>query len=179
MPGLSDDVSVSTSGGIETIASDSVGNKQYQRVKLIWGGDGVATEVAAVTPLPVTDAAVLALQPAIAFTTHRAVSAASDNLTLVAAGALKLYGGIVSSVNAAVRYLHLFDKATAPVLAADSSLLKATIAIPGLAAGTVTPFSIPGGLNFASGIAYAITTVAAGTTGNVSANEHIVNLWYK
>jgi|694.fasta_scaffold10152_15 hypothetical protein len=42
-----------TPGSGETIATDEIGGVQYQRVKPVWGVDGVANDVNATTPLPV------------------------------------------------------------------------------------------------------------------------------
>jgi len=42
-----------TPGSGETIATDDIGGVQYQRVKPVWGIDGVANDVNATTPLPV------------------------------------------------------------------------------------------------------------------------------
>ena len=42
-----------TPGSGETIATDDIGGVQYQRVKPVWGVDGVANDVNATTPLPV------------------------------------------------------------------------------------------------------------------------------
>jgi len=42
-----------TPGSGETIATDDIGGVQYQRVKPVWGVDGVANDVNATTPLPI------------------------------------------------------------------------------------------------------------------------------
>lgn len=42
-----------TPGTGETIATDDIGGVQYQRVKPVWGVDGVANDVNATTPMPV------------------------------------------------------------------------------------------------------------------------------
>ncbi len=105
---------------------------------------------------------------------HRAVSAASDNNTLVKTGPCRLRHITVNNVNAAVRYLHLYDKATAPTAGTDTPVL--TIPIP---AGTSR--DIPhgnGGFVFELGLGYSLTTSISGASGNVSANEHVVSLGY-
>ena len=43
-------------GSGEIIATDDIGGVQYQRVKPVWGTDGVAQDVNNTTPLPVTGA---------------------------------------------------------------------------------------------------------------------------
>lgn len=111
-------------------------------------------------------------------TPHKTVSAASTNATSVKGSAGQLYEIFCSNVNAAVRYLKLYDKATAPTVGTDVPVW--TLAIPGGTAGAGFAKTIPMGLAFSLGIAFALTTEAtdAGTTG-VSANEHVVNLGYK
>jgi len=42
-----------TPGSGEIIATDDIGGVQYQRVKPVWGTDGVANDVNANTPLPI------------------------------------------------------------------------------------------------------------------------------
>jgi len=107
-------------------------------------------------------------------TPYQLVSAASTNSTNVKGSAGKVYGIQVNNANAAVRYLKLYDKATAPTIGSDTPVK--TIMIP--AGGTVVIQSAQG-IAFASGIGFGLTTEAtvAGTTA-VSANEHVVNLEY-
>jgi hypothetical protein len=45
-----------TPGSGEIIATDDIAGVQYQRVKPVWGTDGVANDVNETTPLPVTGA---------------------------------------------------------------------------------------------------------------------------
>lgn len=111
-------------------------------------------------------------------TMHKTVSAASTNATSVKGSAGQVYEIMASNVNAAARYLKLYDKATAPTVGTDTPVW--TLIIPGNTAGGGIAKSIPKGLVFTLGIAFALTTEAtdAGTTG-VAANELVVNLGYK
>lgn len=111
-------------------------------------------------------------------TPHKTVSAASTNATSVKGSAGQLYEIMASNVNAAARYLKLYDKATAPTVGTDTPVW--TLIIPGNTAGGGICKTIPKGLAFANGIAFALTTEAtdAGTTA-VAANELVVNLGYK
>jgi len=52
---MSDNVGY-TPGSGEIIATDDIAGVQYQRVKQVWGTDGVAQDVNNTTPLPVTGA---------------------------------------------------------------------------------------------------------------------------
>lgn len=111
-------------------------------------------------------------------TPYKLVSAATTNATSVKASAGTVYMITASNVNAAVRYLKLYNKASAPTVGTDTPVL--TYAIPGNTAGAGTNIPIPNvGINFSTGIALALTTEAtdAGTTA-VAANEIVVNLAY-
>mgnify|MGYP003394327506 CR=1 FL=1 len=105
---------------------------------------------------------------------HKTVAAASTNATVVKASAGKVYSIQVNNVNAAVRYLKLYNLAVAATV--GTSVPVKTLAVP---AASSQQFDFPGGLNFSVGIGFALTTEAtdAGTTG-VSANEHVVNVDY-
>lgn len=78
------------------------------------------------------------------------------------------------NLNAAVRYLKFYDKATA---ATEADTPKFTFALP---IGALAPITFPAGVKFENGIGIrSVTELAdAGTTG-ATANETIVNLTYK
>lgn len=97
----------------------------------------------------------------------RIASAASTNITAVKTSPGSIASVSVYNGNAAVRYLKLYNKATAPVLASDVPVVTLPIAPSGNL--TIEP---PGGINFSLGIHYAITSGVADTdTGAVSAND--------
>jgi len=111
-------------------------------------------------------------------TPYKLVSAATTNATSVKASAGTVYMITASNVNAAVRYLKLYNKASAPTVGTDVPVL--TFAIPGATTGAGTNIPIPNvGVNFGTGIAFALTTEAtdAGSTG-VAVSEIVVNLAY-
>ena len=110
-------------------------------------------------------------------TMHKTTSAATTNATSVKASAGQVYAIQCFNVNAAVRYLKLYNKASAPTVGTDTPVK--TLAIPGNTAGAGFVASWPCGLAFGTGIAFALTTEAtdAGTTG-VAANEITVNIDY-
>lgn len=94
-------------------------------------------------------------------------AAASTNATSAKTSAGTLVGVIGYNAAAALRYLKLYDKASAPTVGTDTP--KLTIAIP-----ATTAFSIdfPRGLSFALGIAYALTTGSADAdTGALTAAD--------
>lgn len=93
---------------------------------------------------------------------------------LVATGNHRLYGYYVSNANAAIRYVKLYDKATAPD---ENDTPVVRIMVPAGGAANVMSES---GIEFLLGIGCRIVTTAAdtGDTG-VTSTESIVNLWYR
>lgn len=108
-------------------------------------------------------------------TTSKTVSAASTNATAVKTSPGRVHGFAASNVNAAVRYLKLYNKASAPTVGTDVPFM--TLSLP---PGTNTNMNWPAGILFSTGIAFALTTEAtdAGSTG-VSVSEHVVHIFYK
>lgn len=109
----------------------------------------------------------------------RTLSAASTNATSVKASAGQVYTIYAHNINAAVRYLKIYNKASAPTVGTDTPVL--TLPIPGNAAGAGFALDTGGmGIAFATGIALALTTgIADADTGAVAANEIVINLLYK
>ena len=105
----------------------------------------------------------------------RTVSGASTNATSVKASAGQVYNIQVSSVNAAARYLHLYNTAGAPTC--NASIISTHI-VPGNTAGAGTNIVLAPGVAFGTGIGFCLTTAVDGT-GSVSANEHVVMISYK
>ena len=108
----------------------------------------------------------------------RLISEATTNETVVKASAGQLTTITAVSLNdAAVSYLKLYDKATAPVLATDIPVM--TIAIPTNAQGAGIVIPIPNGLNFSNGIALALTSGIEDTNAvAVLAKEVVLNFTY-
>lgn len=111
-------------------------------------------------------------------TPYKLNSAATTNATSLKASAGTVYMVTVSNINAAVRYLKFYNKASSPTVGTDTPIL--VFAIPGNTAGAGTNIPIPNvGINFSTGIAFATTTGAADSdTGAVAANEIIINIAY-
>lgn len=112
------------------------------------------------------------------YTPGKLNSAASTNATSVKASAGKLGWVSVTNINASPRYLKFYNKASAPTVGTDTPVL--VLLIPGNANGSGNnPAIPPQGLNFSTGIAFAITTGAADSdTGAVALNDIIVNYGY-
>lgn len=109
----------------------------------------------------------------------RVLSGASTNATSVKASAGQVYSIYAHNLNAAVRYLKLYNKASSPTVGTDTPVL--TLPIPGNTAGAGFVLDTGGmGIAFATGIALAITTgVADADAGAVAANDIVVNILYK
>jgi hypothetical protein len=103
-------------------------------------------------------------------------SAATTNATSVKGSAGTLFAIHVSNINAAIRYLKLYNKATAPTVGTDVPVM--VIPIP--ATGFASPNLGGMGMQFGTGIAFALTTGAADTdTAAVAASEIKVALAYQ
>lgn len=96
-------------------------------------------------------------------------SAATTNPTVTKGSAGTVWSIIASNINAATRYLKLYNKATSPTVGTDIPV----IVIPIPAGQTVKFDGGSNGIRFATGIGWALTTGAADNdTGVVSAGEH-------
>lgn len=167
-----------------TIATDDVVPAAQSGTWTVQPGNTANTTAWKVDGSAVTQPVSLATNtPAVAtsggWTPSRTVSAASDNATSVKGSAGQLGFVVVANVNAAMRYLHFYNKASAPTLGTDVPVL--TIPIPGNTAGTGAVFSVWVGVAFTTGIAFACTTTTGGTpaSGNTAANDITISLGYK
>ena len=108
-------------------------------------------------------------------TQHTLISAATTNATSVKASAGTVYGISATNSGAAAAYLKLYNKASAPTVGTDVAV-KTILIPPG---ATVSLPISPVGLNFGTGIAYAITGAAttADTTA-VALAQCVVNIDY-
>lgn len=113
------------------------------------------------------------------YTPDKLIGTNSTNATVIKSSAGTLGSLIVMNLNAAARYVKVYDKATAPAVGTD--VPKQTYLIPGGTAGSGVCIPLPDkGLAFANGISFATTTgIADSDTGAVAANEIIVNYGYK
>lgn len=154
---MADNFTANAGSGGSTFASDecviAAATVQVPRVKVGAGRDSVYADVA---------------------TSFTLISAASTNATSLKASAGTLYSLEVFNINAAVRYIKFYNKASAPTVGTDTPV--ATYAIPGATTGGGFVISWPFGKDFSTGIAYALTTGGAATDTNaVAATEIFVN----
>lgn len=105
------------------------------------------------------------------------ISAATTNATSVKATPGRVLTLVVGNINAAVRYIKLYNLATAPTVGTTVPVF--TMPIP---ASSVSLLSInfgPEGLYFSAGIALALTTgITDADTGAVALAEQAVNMTY-
>lgn len=106
---------------------------------------------------------------------QRLNSLATTNLTIVKAGAGSILSGIIGNTSSSAKYLKVYDKATAPVLASD--VPQYTLLLPAggsirIEAHDVTPYVL--------GLAYAITGAPGDTDATaVAVNDVVGFLKYK
>lgn len=111
------------------------------------------------------------------YTPVSTVSAASTNATSLKASAGTVGAVTVTNINAAMRYLKFYNKASAPTVGTDTPVY--VIPLPGNTAGAGATISFDKGLNFSTGIAWALTTgPTVADTGAVAVSEIIVSIAY-
>jgi hypothetical protein len=153
---MADNYVANAGSGGSTFAADDISSVMYARVKVSQGSDGVAQDN---------------------WTPARLISAASTNATSVKASAGAVGFIFAVNLNAAVRYLKLYNKASSPTVGTDTPI--ATLPIPASTTGAGFMLPIPGGVAFSTGIALALTTgVADSDTGAVAANEILLFVGY-
>jgi hypothetical protein len=109
--------------------------------------------------------------------TYKLISLASTNANIVKASKGNLSSIIAIGLTSDVRYLKLYDKATAPTVGTDVPVL--TIPIPANTQGAGLAISLKDSVEFDLGIGIAITSGSADNdTGAIGAGDVIVNLIY-
>jgi hypothetical protein len=110
-------------------------------------------------------------------TPYKLISLATTNANVVKASGGNLYSIVAIGLTSTVRYLKLYNKATAPTVGTDIPLMTIPVPANTQGAGIAIPFSM--GVNFPLGIALAITSgLADNNTGAILANDVVVNLTY-
>lgn len=98
-----------------------------------------------------------------------------DDANVIKAAGGNIYSIVATNINAAVRYLKLYDKATAP---ATTDTPAFSVALP--VGGVPVVVTIPEGLTFETGIGIRLVTGAADNDGtDVAAAEIMVNVGYR
>jgi hypothetical protein len=110
-------------------------------------------------------------------TPYKLISTASTNANVVKSSGGNLYSIVAIGQTSTIRYLKLYNKATAPSVGTDVPVLTIPVPANTQGAGVSIPFSM--GVNFSLGIGIAITSGSADNdAGAVGASDVIVNLTY-
>jgi len=171
---MSDNFTANAGSGGSTFAADDIGpGVLHPRVKVEWGVDGTVNDASVTNPLPVQ----VIPTTSGGLTIYSLESAATTNATNVKASAGKVHWMYVTNTNAAVRYMKVYDSASAPTAGSGTPVLR--LAIPAAATGAGFVFASASGLSFASGIGFTLVTGAgdSASTG-VGADEIQVNIGY-
>lgn len=106
------------------------------------------------------------------------VSANTTNATSLKGSAGQVGSVTCTNINAAQRYLKFYNKATAPTVGSDTPVY--VFPIPGNTAGAGVTHNVPAGIEFTTGIAWALTTgPTVADTGAVAASEIVISIGYK
>lgn len=114
--------------------------------------------------------------------THEEVStynslAANSTAAAIKASPGTVVGWSIFNSSAGVRYVKLYDVAAASVNPATPTVPKIRI---GIAAGQTVNFTLPNGIAFATAISVrAVTGVADNDTTGATANDVVLNVFYK
>ena len=109
--------------------------------------------------------------------TYKLISTASTNSNVVKNSPGNLYSIIAIGLTSTVRYLKLYNKATAPVVGTDVPVMVIPVPANTQGAGISIPFSM--GVNFSSGISFAITSGALDSdSGAILANDVVINFTF-
>jgi hypothetical protein len=109
-----------------------------------------------------------------AATTAKVTSAATTNATSVKASAGRVLGWEFTNTSAAIKVVRFYNKASAPTVGTDVPVF-----VVYLPASAHVNFSLPVGVGFATGIAYAITNAIADLDATaVAANDVLGAIYY-
>lgn len=135
---------------------------------------GQVTPIDANNPLPMSAPVQTAAGGLLGF---RRLATADTNLAVVKAAPGRVYGFSISNPSAAAKFVRLYNKATAPVIAADNALIQRTIMVP---AGGIAAYHVGTGLaGFTAGIAIAATGAIGDTDATaLAANDLIIQIDY-
>lgn len=104
------------------------------------------------------------------------ISAATNNATLVKAGASTLWDLQVINTTTTLYYLKFYDKATAPTCGTDTPLktLPVPFGTSNAGGGIATPF--PVGVSFVAGMGFCLVANSADNDNTSAATGVIINL---
>ena len=174
---MADNITLNAGSGGDVTGADDISSVKYPRVKLIHGADGTNDgDVSTANPFPV-----------------RVLGSAADGLTIfrsldldeseeeVKATAGTVYGAWFTNTATSTRWLKFYN-ATAANVTVGTTTPVITIGLPGNTTDDISGQLSAGGhgIAFATAISAAVTTgLADNDTGAPSANDVVVNIFYK
>jgi len=172
---MADNITLDPGVGGSVVAADDIGSVYHQLVKVEFGADGSATQVDATHGLPVG----LMPQTSGGCSFKKFLSLANTNAVEVKDTAGQIYAIYATNINAAVRYLKIYNLADSNVTP-GTSVPAMTFPIPANAAGAGFFLSLEQGIAMGTGISFNLTTgVADNDNVAVAANEITVTVFYK
>ena len=104
-------------------------------------------------------------------------SSAGVQSTSIKASAGVLKGYSIFNTNAAARFFKFYNTASTPAVGTDTPVI--TLILPGSTAGAGAVQTLDKGVNFATGIAIAVTdAIGTTSTGAISAGDIAANIYY-
>jgi hypothetical protein len=174
---LADNFTANSGSGGSTFGSDDISAVQYPRIKLIHGADGTNDgDVSTANPMPVQVLGVATN----GLTFFRSIDI-DESEEEVKATAGTVYGVWFSNMATSTRFLKFYN-ATAANVTVGTTAPVLTLAMPGNSSDDVSGAVSAGGhgIKFDTAICVAATTgIADNDTGAPSANDCIVNVFYK
>jgi hypothetical protein len=173
---MADNFVANAGSGGSTFASDDISSVQFPRVKLTLGADGTNDgDLSLTNPAPVRIVPMAADGCAI----HMSIDL-DESEEEVKASAGCVYGVWFSNLATSTRFLKFYD-ATAASVTVGTTTPVLVLALPGNTSDDVSGvFASAQGIKFSTAICVAATTgVAHADTGAPSANDVVVNIFYK
>jgi hypothetical protein len=173
---MADNFTANAGSGGSVFGSDDISSVHFPRLKLIHGADGTNDgDISTANPFPVRVIPVTADGCSI----FRSLDL-DETEEEVKATAGQVYGLMFSNMATSSRFLKFYN-ATAANVTVGTTTPVITLALPGNSSDDVSGvFSFPQGIAFSTAITVAATTgIADNDTGAPSANDVLVNVFYK
>lgn len=173
---MADNFVANAGSGGSTFAADDISSVMFPRLKMVHGADGTNDgDVSTANPFPVRVLPVAADGCSV----HRSIDI-DESEEEVKGTAGTVYGVWFSNMATSTRFLKFYN-ATAANVTVGTTTPVLTLAMPGNTSDDVSGvFSLPQGIKFDTAISVAATTgIADSDTGAPSANDCLVNVFYK
>jgi len=112
------------------------------------------------------------------WTPYHYLSTASTNATNIKSSAGSIGYIIVINTTASVYYLKLFNKASSPTVGTDTPVMNIPIPANASSLGGGAALPVPAGINFSTGISFALTGAIADNDTTNAAAGIVINIGY-